>query len=79
MSIPIRRDVWQWLLDAGTVAPSRAAEAGDGNILIDDKTKENMESGVAMARALEALDERHVKQVAKIKNKPVKNRPSDDC
>ena len=67
MSIPIRRDVWQWLLDAGTVAPSRAAEAGDGNILIDDKTKENMESGVAMARALEALDERHVKQVAKIK------------
>ena len=76
--IPIRRDVWQWLLDAGTVAPSRAAEAGDGKILIDEKTKENMGSGVAMARALEALDERHVKQVAKIKQKPVKNQNKND-
>ena len=74
----IRRDVWQWLLDAGTVAPSRAQESTQGKILIDHVTREIMESGVAMARALEALDERHVKQVAKVRDRPGKNQSTRD-
>ena len=61
----IRGDVWQWLLDAGTVAPSRAREASAGKIWVDQDTVDLMDSGVAMARALEAMDERHVKQLSK--------------
>ena len=64
----IRGDVWQWLLDAGTVAPSRAREASAGKIWVDQETVDLMDSGVAMARALEAMDERHVKQLSKIQN-----------
>lgn len=64
----MRGDVWQWLLDAGTVAPSRAREASAGKIWVDQETVDLMDSGVAMARALEAMDERHVKQLSKIKN-----------
>ena len=64
----IRRDVWQWLLDAGTVAPSRAREASAGKIWVDQLTVDTMDSGVAMARALEAMDERHIKQLSKIKD-----------
>ena len=74
----IRRDVWQWLLDAGTVAPSRASEANEGKILIDQTTSACMESGIAMTRALEALDERHIKQVAKVREKPSKNQSTRD-
>ena len=74
----IRRDVWQWLLDAGTVAPSRAQEASQGKIFIDQTTSQTMESGIAMARALEALDDRHVKQVTKVREKAQKNQSARD-
>ncbi len=65
----MRRDVWQWLLDAGTVTPSRAAEGSGDKIRVDQYTADHMESGVAMARALEAMDERHIKQLVRIKTK----------